>query len=744
MKSLPATAPIKEAAPTAGQTLGEIAAESGDLLRETADRKSEPSKIRSKAGAPFEPSAARAGSAPVSANRARSFISFKRSDFSSSSPDRKKKGPKKSGNRPASIPPAPKKEPRKLTEYDIFRARFGQDEEIKLLRKAHGLEKHLNGVIFGQPQASALLQTKVQNYLQTFRTRKKAPVYLVLGGLTGIGKSDLVAEAAKYMGMKMAAISLQDYVGDDEEVPEAFAGSISRAVDSFEGKPGILLLDELDKVYEKDELGREVDRPVIGILNKNLTDGKLSHGGKWRDYQDDLSNVLVVVAMNFRPDIYGDLTAHPDLTSIRDLQEIHEEVGIKPVDIAEALGSMFRVNTVSRLLPQTHVMRPLDEEAYRKLIDFQIGEAVKRLLPENNDKSMSMEATGSFKELLFRETVIPATGARETVQGVGDLVESAFSEVLHRLPKPLAYRSLKITVDYDRNSGQVVVTASDSGKGKRAKPLVVRYQPRLRFEVVPIGPDEKIPEDRRHTAAHEFGHALAHVRYGVPFELMRVEPISSEIGGFVKGGHDEGDPTGRQMYAELLIKLASRAMERVIYSPDPLDPKTSLPHLTSGASSDLLEATKLAVRQIAQFGLDPAFGAMARWNKLMREEEMTQPVPEAVYERAREILNKMEQFLVEDFMSAHSRKWYAEKILKVARAGRLTEKEFYRVLGYGHPNLAHYLHDPDRGKLLESSRSRKKNLKARPQSRTRTTPKENLDKALKYVLGPDKRQGENR
>lgn len=610
---------------------------------------------------------------------------------------------------------APPAEEKHKTPLEIFRARYGTDEEIKLLDKAQHLEAELNRLFAGQKDATHFVADTVMNYLQTYKTRKAEPELVVLPGLAGIGKSDMAVKAAEFLGVPYSSVSLQYHVGKEGEVVDNFAGGLAR-YNKADGKPAILILDELDKVYEIDEKGNAVDRPVIGIVNELLNSGNVRHAGKYFSVDSNFSKVLVVVTLNFRKDVYGRIEDHPDLTSIEDLQHTHKQVATHSVDISHALRSMFKENTVTRLLSGIHVMKPLDAPAYRKLIEIQKTLAIARVAPDDQ-KAVKITVLPKLEELFFQEAVIPTTGARHTIRRVGKIIETAFQHVLVRLPKDWQGRPVEFAMDYDAFHGEVVVAVTPAavGESEISAPLTFRYPLILQFAIPPLASDAEISGDRFQIAAHEFGHAMAHVLYGVPFIMMRVVPISSKIGGFVKSHWHPR--TGRQIYAQLLALLGSRAMERIVQSSNPKDRPASYLDVTTGATGDIEQATVLLLKTISAFGLDSNFGPISRYVNLTSGLEMTQPVPETMYQRAAEVLIQLEQFLVEDLLTKHSVAWYKKKIASVARAGRLTEKQFYEIIGYQHPD------------------GTQKSESASPLIEAAT--KENVNKAVEYIQRMD-------
>jgi hypothetical protein len=60
-------------------------------------------------------------------------------------------------------------------------------------------------------------------------------------------------------------------------------------------------------------------------------------------------------------------------------------------------------------------------------------------------------------------------------------------------------------------------------------------------------------------------------------------------------------------------------------------------------------------------------------------------IPHETVEALGAILKDIENTLVEDFLAAHSREWYADKIQKLGHQGGMTEHQFYELTETGYP-----------------------------------------------------------
>ena len=128
----------------------------------------------------------------------------------------------------------------------------------------------------------------------------------------------------------------------------------------------------------------------------------------------------------------------------------------------------------------------------------------------------------------------------------------------------------------------------------------------VRFGAVQEGVVVKV-EERRLVAYHEAGHTIAHLCLfpEVPVDYLSIVPTEEGALGFLASAHDENTHlrTRSDVEAKLAVLLAGREAELLAAgSPD---------HGTSGASSDIREASRLAWLAVACWGLDEQIGPVA-------------------------------------------------------------------------------------------------------------------------------------
>jgi len=106
--------------------------------------------------------------------------------------------------------------------------------------------------------------------------------------------------------------------------------------------------------------------------------------------------------------------------------------------------------------------------------------------------------------------------------------------------------------------------------------------------------------------------------------------------------------------------------------------------VTSGPSSDIQSATHQLYEALYELGFDPDGATVDRRFAMGMPYANYEGIPHELAEKLGLVLREMENFMVKDLLDAHEQDWYVEKIVALAKAGRMTEKEFYELIGYRH------------------------------------------------------------
>lgn len=635
-----------------------------------------------------------------------------------------------------------------ITKKEIRAARFPkQGKELK------GLAKKIDEKLIGQEEYTRLMERELTSFLGRPGPVAKNPPFLVIAGFPGIGKSELVNLSAEYAGLHIARVNMQAFSGTEAATLSNFIAALEDVIDEARiksrGKNGkfIMLFEELDKVFEiNPQTGAFVDRPVMNFIKDLLNDGYVRYtyrslNGGQVSTSIDVRDAYNIVTMNFAVDRFS-FEADPRLTTIEDVNRAWQHLKSRPADLKKVLGSMFLPETVSRIMPRFSIMKPLDRADYEQVIAIQAEQVIKnRLFDKKTGKNkgqVSIRLTPEYKRYLYQESVIPSEGARNTVLTSQQRIAMDLEEALKSIPRASRISAIPLTIelDYRPGSSTVVARAEPSDASEDIEPSVI-YQRKVALTFPPLGIRGRIPKQRLLVAVHEFGHAFNGIRLGRRFEYATVVPPKAGVGGYVKFVRES--QTAKSLLAEIYSLLGSRAMERVFLSDDPLSAESVL-DISSGAASDIQKATEKLWKLIYEFGFDPNGGTIERkgvegvvryahFSDLEAEEVSILGV----------MLRDMENYVVADFLKAHSREWYAERIKGFARAGGMTESAFYEMIAYPFPgqNRIEYGDPSNLDKIFKGAiEGMQPELRAAmefKQGETATTAAENLEASRDFL-----------
>lgn len=124
-------------------------------------------------------------------------------------------------------------------------------------------------------------------------------------------------------------------------------------------------------------------------------------------------------------------------------------------------------------------------------------------------------------------------------------------------------------------------------------------------------------EDRKLTAFHEGGHALValYTENATPLHKATIIPRGSALGLVSQVPEkDEYSATKQALLARMDVAMGGRVAEELLFGPD---------RVTTGASSDFTQATRIARSMVMQFGMSDKVGPM-----VFSEEELESLGPE--------------------------------------------------------------------------------------------------------------------
>lgn len=122
-----------------------------------------------------------------------------------------------------------------------------------------------------------------------------------------------------------------------------------------------------------------------------------------------------------------------------------------------------------------------------------------------------------------------------------------------------------------------------------------------------MGPERKstilTDEDKKMIAYHEAGHTMInlHEDDSAPLEKVTIIPRGMSLGAMFSQPREGVSYKRKQMLADLRVALGGRIAEEMIFGKD---------DVSSGASNDIQQATDLAIKMVAQWGLSDELGTI--------------------------------------------------------------------------------------------------------------------------------------
>jgi ATP-dependent Clp protease ATP-binding subunit ClpC len=333
-------------------------------------------------------------------------------------------------------------------------SRLVEEETSKLLK----MEDEIHQRLIGQDEAVKIISQAVRRARAGLKDPKRPIGSFVFLGPTGVGKTELARQLAKFLFDDEDAIIRLDmsefmerhttarlvgsppgYVGYDE------GGQLTEAV---RRRPySVVLLDEIEKAHPE----------VFNMLLQILEDGRLSDAkGKAVNF----ANTIVIMTSNLGVQGLGEslsLGFQPAVPADNSTDQEHRKMQTK---ILDELKRVFRPEFLNRI-DAVVVFKRLTAPEMRQIVDLMVARIGEHLLTQE----MRLEISPAAKDKIAEEGFDKVYGARPLRRVIQRLIEDPLSEELLRF-KYKAGDTVLVEVGAD---GEVILTQVHGKKEKAAK-----------------------------------------------------------------------------------------------------------------------------------------------------------------------------------------------------------------------------------------------------------------------------------
>lgn len=280
-----------------------------------------------------------------------------------------------------------------------------QSSNDKLLH----LPEHLKNCIFGQDEVIDLLFTLIKRAEAGLRNEEKPIASLLFVGTTGVGKTELVRQLAKYLEMPLLRFDMSEYQ-DRWEVSKLFGtsagyigyddgGVLTNAV--MRQPESVVLLDEIEKAH------KNIFNVLLQIMDYGtLTDG---HGRKV-----DFRKVIFIMTSN--------AGAH-DANSVIGMgsQKSRDRISSMMSAVKNIFTPEFR-NRLDAIVP----FNCLTEEQVKRIVSLQIDNFKSSL----KEKGFELEMTPACYDSIAKKGFSEEFGAREVTRVIECEIKDKLADVI--------------------------------------------------------------------------------------------------------------------------------------------------------------------------------------------------------------------------------------------------------------------------------------------------------------------------
>jgi ATP-dependent Clp protease ATP-binding subunit ClpC len=297
--------------------------------------------------------------------------------------------------------------------------RLGDDETARLLK----MEDELHNAVVSQHEAIQALSKAVRKSRAGLKDPKRPMGSFIFAGPTGVGKTLLAKQLAKFMfGDENALVQLDMSEYQEKHnvsrlwgAPPGYVGyeEGGQLTEKIRRRPySVVLLDEIEKAHPD----------VWNSLLQIMEEGRLTDSfGR----QIDFKNAIIIMTTNIGA---GEIIVQKpfglDQYIKRDNEASYQDMKKK---LKAEMDKVFRPEFLNRV-DDIIVFRGLNEKDLTSIIDMELKKVAKRL----KDKGFVLEVTAEAKKVLIEKGTNVEYGARPLRRAIENLLEDPLSEDLLR------------------------------------------------------------------------------------------------------------------------------------------------------------------------------------------------------------------------------------------------------------------------------------------------------------------------
>jgi ATP-dependent Clp protease ATP-binding subunit ClpC len=297
--------------------------------------------------------------------------------------------------------------------------RLGDDETSRLLK----MEDELHNAVVSQHEAIMALSKAVRKSRAGLKDPKRPMGSFIFAGPTGVGKTLLAKQLAKFMfGDENALVQLDMSEYQEKHnvsrlwgAPPGYVGyeEGGQLTEKIRRRPySVVLLDEIEKAHPD----------VWNSLLQIMEEGRLTDSfGR----QIDFKNAIIIMTTNIGASEI--ITQRPlgfDQFVRKDTEASYQDMKKK---LKAEMDKVFRPEFLNRV-DDIIVFRGLNEKDLHQIVDIELKKVAKRL----KDKGFTLDVTPEAKKVLIEKGTNTEYGARPLRRAIENLLEDPMAEDLLR------------------------------------------------------------------------------------------------------------------------------------------------------------------------------------------------------------------------------------------------------------------------------------------------------------------------